>query len=63
MARARNVLLFSPTSKIKDDNGIPGVLVVTNFKLSFISFDDVSTIFFQNNVVHFEGFINLRWCL
>lgn len=42
MARARNVLLFSPTSKIKDDNGIPGVLVITNFKLSFLSFDDVS---------------------
>lgn len=42
MARASNVLLFSPTSKIKDDNGIPGVLVVTNFKLSFLSFDDVS---------------------
>lgn len=44
VARARNVMLYTPTSKLKDDNGIPGLLVVTNFKLSFLSIDDVSTI-------------------
>lgn len=51
VARARNVLLFSPTSKIKDDNGIPGVLVITNFKLSFLSFDDSdASSVYQDNV-------------
>lgn len=44
VATARNVLLYTPTSKIKDDNGIPGLLVITNFKLSFLSIEDVSKI-------------------
>lgn len=51
VVRARNVILFAPLTKY--EKGVLGLLVVTNFKLSFLSVEssEVSVLLINNNIV------------
>lgn len=42
VANARNVLLYTTSGKISNDDGIYGLLCVTNFKLSFLTAGNVT---------------------
>lgn len=42
VANARNVLLYTTSGKISNDDGFYGLLCVTNFKLSFLTAGNVT---------------------
>lgn len=62
MASARNVILYSTLSNTSQDRnfGSIGLLVVTNFKLTFVSYENHQNITYQENFFLRQNDITLQ---